>query len=951
MGNTTSILKRLLNTALLWGAALTAMAQSYGVEGRVCEDAEDGAALPLAKVQLLTKDSALVAEQVTGNDGSFRLKAKGAGAHIVQVSFLGYENLTRNVALTTKKPLVRMGDLRLRFKDVQLGEAEVTALSSVLTIKADTFVYSTKAMRIPPGSSLSVLIKQMPGLEMNSEGKLTFQGKEVGSILVNGKEFFGDNVTALQNMPADAIQDLKAYDKTDEEKQFRGEVDADKQTVLDLSIKKEYLASWNINADAAYGTNERYVGKVFATSFTDRHRVAVFGSVNNVSENQQVDENGNWRHWSYPDGIYTYRSAGTMFSWDNGKDVKENGYMKASVNGKLTHDDQNRDAWNNAENFLPDGTAHHSYSTNHQRYHDVGASASGTLWWNVDSMNRIRLSAGYNFSGDKRRYEVSTSVYDREQETDHPDLGLLGDDVPPELREQGIYSLWAGQLTNKHGFSSSASAEYTHLFNTEGRSLSMRAYYYGNHDRQDFDNLTRYLYFQPSAPQPEQLLRHYHDTPTDADAVDASITYSDRLAEKWRYHLSYGYQHLRNADDRLLYYLNEYDRYNSLLLPVGARPSTIDSIEAVRNAANSYEGTLFTNLHKGSVGLEGQWEKSEIRFNLDVANRAESLFYERGGQTYKPHRSNVEFSPSFYYKWKFAENGQVFFRYYGGRDYPNLTALIPVSDTSDDMQVTVNNPNLKNSWTNTYYINGNWFGSKRGDSYSLYAYCSQYLNATATTRQIDPVSGASYSSMTNVDGNYYMYYYLGTEQPLDSARHWIISVGTGSRNTRDRSYIGADGDAQGLSTIRRFYPFGRIRLRWRQDIWSVSLSADYEGSLSRYANLPAYNESGHTAYATLAPQVELPFGLRISTDICYYRRFNFSDPIMNHRQLLWNANISQTFLKSKALTVQLEAVDILRERTAEFNSLSATGRLYSRVKAFLSYTMLHVIYRFNLKRK
>jgi len=945
------MLKR-LTILLLWlSAALTAAAQTYGVAGRVCEEGEGGAPLPLVTVSLQAKDSALVGKQVTGNDGRFNLAAKRAGTYTLRLTFIGYKPLTKTVQLTKKQPRVRLDDLRLRPSDVQLGEAQVTALSSVLTIKADTFVYSTKAMRIPPGSSLSVLIKNMPGLEMNKDGKLTFHGKEVGSILVNGKEFFGDNATALQNMPADAIEHVKAYEKTDEEKEFRGEIDSEKQTVLDLTVKKEYLASWNINTDAALGTNDRYVAKAFATAFTDRRRVALYGSVNNVSENQQADENGNWTNWSSLNGIYTYRSVGGMFSWDNGRKVKDAGYFKANMNAKFVYNNSRRNLWDTQEDFLPGGTAQYTYGTSGSRRRDMGVTLGGNLTWNIDSMNRVNLSGYYGFDKNRQRLGSNTSTYDRAQEADHPELGLLGDDVPPELREQGIFSMQTGQRDGGRNISYNADLRYTHLFGTADRSLSVSASHRGNYDRNGHDYLTRYLYFRPDAPRPELLNRQYSYTPFDVENANVAVEFLDKIVGKWKYMVGYSFRHRRNADDRYLYQLDRYDRYDSMLLPVGARPSTADSLEAVINAANSYVGTAFTNTHQGEVGLMGAWKKSELRMGLTATYDNDRLFYRRESTTYKPRRMKMSFRPSFYYKWEFAENSWLAFNYYGIPERPSLTSLLPLTDTSNEMQVQVSNPDLKDAWTNRFHLSGKYFRKKRGDSYSFNIGASQYSNRVVNTLKVDPVSGVHYLSKTNVDGVFNTWFYLGTDQPLDSARHWNLSVSASSGINRDRSYIGADGDCQGLSTVYGYSFNYWSSLRWRQDIWSVALRANYMGAYTRYADRPAYDETGHTVEMVLAPQVELPFGLRVSTDICYYRRLGFADEQMNHAQWLWNANISQTFLRSKALTVQLEAVDILHQRTSEWNYHQATRRYYSRVDCYLSYVLLHVIYRFNLKRK
>lgn len=262
------------------------------------------------------------------------------------------------------------------------------------------------------------------------------------------------------------------------------------------------------------------------------------------------------------------------------------------------------------------------------------------------------------------------------------------------------------------------------------------------------------------------------------------------------------------------------------------------------------------------------------------------------------------------------------------------------------MNIIRNNPDLKDSWNNNVSVRGQWFNSERGDNYNMYLYFNNTSNAVVNTLTIDPVSGVKYTGKVNVDGNYSLSGGLSTEQPLDTARHWTLSFSVNGTTRRNRSYVGTE-----LST--NHYHRVRVgpRLRFRKDIWSFTISGAYEGEMARYDSNTAYNQTGHTIEAQLAPQVELPFGMKINTDFGYYVRTGFADKMLNHGQWLWNLNISQSFLKNKALTVQFQWVDILRQRTSEFSNTSPTGRSFSKTKAFLSYALFHVVYNFNIKGK
>jgi hypothetical protein len=139
----------------------------------------------------------------------------------------------------------------------ELDEVNVSALSRMMTMKKDTLLFSSAALRLPPNASLATLMNQLPGIGIDKDGNMTYQGKVVNQILVDGKPFFGDVNTALANMPTDAVQNVKIYDKTDEEKEYRGELDTDKATVVDLTIKKEYKSKWMANVDLGGGTDKR----------------------------------------------------------------------------------------------------------------------------------------------------------------------------------------------------------------------------------------------------------------------------------------------------------------------------------------------------------------------------------------------------------------------------------------------------------------------------------------------------------------------------------------------------------------------------------------------------------------------------------------------------------------------------------------------------------------------
>ena len=158
--------------------ALSAQAQTFkfSVKGTIVEEGTKDA-LPTVKVQLLTTDSVRESHATTNEQGAFVLKAKKAGKYIVCAEMVGFETLYHNVEFTTKKSAIDLGKLTLTAESYQLDEAQVTALSRMMTVKADTLLFNTKALRLPPNASLAAMMKELPGISIDKDGNLTFRAR------------------------------------------------------------------------------------------------------------------------------------------------------------------------------------------------------------------------------------------------------------------------------------------------------------------------------------------------------------------------------------------------------------------------------------------------------------------------------------------------------------------------------------------------------------------------------------------------------------------------------------------------------------------------------------------------------------------------------------------------------------------------------------------------------
>ena len=255
-------MKKLGMFLLLAWMAIQVSAQKIAVNGSVI-DGELNEPMASAAVALLKADSTLAAGASTDFNGKFKLSAK-SGSYILRVSFMGYRTVYKNLTLTKQKPTVTLDQITLNVNPVMLKGAEVTARLSKVEMKEDTFVYNSSAYRVPEGSALEELVKKLPGAEVDEDGTIKINGKEVKKIMVDGKEFFdNDTKMAMKNLPTNIIDKIKAYDKQSDYAKMTGIDDGEEETVLDLSIKKGMNKGWMTNVDLGYGTEERYTGRLW----------------------------------------------------------------------------------------------------------------------------------------------------------------------------------------------------------------------------------------------------------------------------------------------------------------------------------------------------------------------------------------------------------------------------------------------------------------------------------------------------------------------------------------------------------------------------------------------------------------------------------------------------------------------------------------------------------------
>ncbi|MEM6320500.1 MAG: TonB-dependent receptor [Bacteroidota bacterium] len=275
--------KTVLLTILLLSAFYQLAAQKNTLRGVVTDTLNQP--LSGATVMLLQPaDSTLVKFGITGNKGQFLLEKLPEGSFLLQIAYLGYENWEREVVSGKSLTDSQLGVIPLRPLTAVLSTVEVKADYVPLRIKKDTIEYNAAAFGTKLNAVVEDLLKKLPGVTVDRNGTIKAQGETVKKVLVDGKEFFGDDPKmATQNLPADAIDRVQVFDKKSDMAEFSGIEDGQGTITINLSLKEDKKKGYFGKVKGG-ASPDRYEGKLNVNRFGQKVQTSILGMFNNTNE-------------------------------------------------------------------------------------------------------------------------------------------------------------------------------------------------------------------------------------------------------------------------------------------------------------------------------------------------------------------------------------------------------------------------------------------------------------------------------------------------------------------------------------------------------------------------------------------------------------------------------------------------------------------------------------------
>lgn len=928
-----------LGILLMAISAISAFAQSGSgratVTGTVL-DGGDKSPVMQATVQILSlKDSTMVKGNVSDLDGNFALSVR-PGKYLLKISYIGYTTFFRQIEMTRNKPRLNVGNIELQADAIMLGEAVVVAQAPEVTAAEDTLVYNSSAYRVPEGSALEELVKKLPGAEVDENGKITINGKEIKKIMIDGKEFFADDPNiAMKNLPVNIIDKVRAYDKQSDLARATGIDDGEEETVLDLSVKPGMNKGWFGNADLAAGTEDRYSGKIMLNRFWGDNQFTVIGSMNNVNDQGYPGGGGRFR-WGGQNGLTAIKMGGFNFSTtseklETGGSVNFN-YKDADIISKQA-----------SETFVSSDNSSFQNALIAQRNKNTALTADLRIEWRPDTMTMLLVRPRLSY-GDTDNTESSNSgTFNAEPQntTDELIAAIQEGNLTDLMAEENIVNtIIRNSLSKSSDFNVGGSVMFNRRLGKAGRNINFRGTYnYTNSSSEQFST-SETEYFQMTDEERLEILNRYISTPTLNNNFSARVSYSEPIFKGGFLQFSYNFQYRYSTTDNSTYTMpNDWTIDNGY----GGEYTGVLDKENSKSAHYTYYN------HQAELAL--RWIREKMRLNVGVSFQPQKteLSYKKGDLDTVTVRNVFNFTPTLDFRYKFNKTSQLRINYRGRSSQPSMTDLLPVEDTTDPLNIRRGNPGLKPSFTNSFRAFYNTFNTETQRGMVAHVSFSNTMNSVSSRRVYNETTGGYITTPENINGNWNLFSMLGSNTALRNKKYTINTFTTASYNNIV-SYISDNTETTNddRNKTRQLRLGERLRGTYRTDWWEVSLngSLNYTHSRNNYQeqnNMDTYDFS----YGA-STNIRLPWNMSIATDLSQNSRRGYSDNSMNRDELIWNAQISQDFLKGNAATVSIQFYDILRNQSNVSRAITAAMRSDTEYNAIYSYCMVHFIYRLNL---
>ncbi len=896
-------------------------------------------------------DSIVKGGAATDTLGAYEIDQLPFGNYILKCDAIGYTKGFLRFTVAEDKPIISANPIRIDITDFSLGEAIVVGKVPLVTVTDDTVAYNASALVTAEGAMAEELITQIPGAEITDDGKIKINGKEYSKILVDGKEFFGDDMAAtLQNLPANIVRRIKTYDRRSDRARLTGIDDGEEHNVIDIEVKKDMFKGLVGNVGLSMGNYDRYAERANVNKFRSNQHAAIVANLNNVN-NPAFSERGNGASNASRQARTGY-TASKSVGFTYAKDKKK--VYKISGNVRYSFSDADNESERHTETKYASGAEYYSdnKSRSDRKRHELNANFE---WeWHPDTLTTIQIRPNFSYN-----------------ETDN------------SSQSRGIASRWLGkdtdtlQTTNStnslnvngsDGLSASTSLLFFRRLSRTGRNISFSgSFSYSNNDQ-----TTNVRNFATYNLRP--LLNRNYDRFIDGNtyrySYAAGFNYTEPLFKKTYLQLRYNLNYSYSKTDRLGYEFKHEPEDTIFAI------SDIDWSEIPIDTTLSNITTNRYLSHSFNLSMRHITTKMNLNYGIHFNPRTNEANYILGQRMDKGlvKQSLKNWAPNLHFKYRFTKRNSLDFNYNGNSSEPNVEQLQELIDKTNPQYIRYGNPNLKPMFTHRLNATFNMYGEKSHRSLVTNWGYSNTSNAVSTMSFSESATGFRISKLMNVNGQWSMNGNINFNMPLDSMQRWNFSTVSScsyNENTNFNSTpltnkklrklnitslqdiafedIDALKDSARInhtSSVRLHQSLG-LRFRNKGFSWRIGGDISYYKIRNSVKNGLSRETFDYTVSANF--QAELPLNMQVSTTANFNSRHGYSSSIQKNI-CVWNAQLSKRLFKHNAGVLSFQIFDILHQRTNIVRTINALSISDTKQLMLKNYFLLSFQYNFNTLR-
>ena len=890
--------------------AFSVMAQNGYITGTLVDNETQEPILGASVRVLQQADSTFVSGQATRLDGTFSI-AVNDGSYIVHMSFVGYDDVFRNVQINNAVRRAELGTIAMTTDAVLLDEAVVTAMAPEIIMRGDTIEFNADAFRVQEGAVVEELLRQLPGVEVDDDGRITVHGRRVNRIMVDDEEFFStDPTVASQNLPARMVERVQVAERRSDRARRTGFDDGEEETIINLVTRPGMREALIGEARAGFGQDiqygyDRYGGRAMLNYMRNRNRYTLFSGLNNTNN---IGFTGGMGARLRGGGGGANRGVSTLGNLGGDFVHVFSDQFRLGGNIFYRHNDTYIDSTVETQRLRPGGNI---IEDEHTVTREIGNNYNMNLRmeWRPDEMTEILFRPTASFSND-------TSSVIRDFTAINEITGAL-------MNYGDSRRLTAGSSENVGG-----SLNISRRLGREDRVLNIQLDGSTGGSVNESRNISNTFFpGTPTPPRERDQLRY--DTRNNY-TWRTSISYVEPLGNNNYIQLAYTFRQNRTESDRNTY--------------------SIDAATGLHTVwEHDYSLRTRNNFVNQIIEANFRADRGVFRYQVGFSVRPSSShsIAHRGDVEYRDvtiHHTN--FAPVARLNFRWSRSHTLELLYNGITEQPTIDQLSPVRDISNPLNEITGNPNLRPSFTHEITTRYQLANPERARSLSLTGSFRYFTNAIVDSTFIDD-SGRRESTFANVgSGNWNSNMNLTINSPVRDGSRFSLS------STSRISYNHVNGFVNATENLSRRTDLSQIvGLNYRGEIFDFSLRGNIGTNRVRNSFDEQRDRQFHNYGGTLNARVFLPWRLTIASDINYAA--TGGDDLPRDFQLnewIWNASIQKTLFRQNNGTLAFNIHDILQQRRTIQRNVTANFIQDTRTNTITSFFMVSFIYRFNIFR-